>query len=487
MPYFTEIRTIICFVENHVKESQIIDKQLEHAVGFSIPHIREIFRAQAVVPLKQYIIQRKIANSTFDLLYSKDRVLDIALSYGFESHETYARAFKRVLGITPMDYRKRRPVTAREIIVDGVYGINVHGKSLNGFYLMDEKRMEKKNDRTVLYGVPKVGYGVYGYTPYAVCLKACSNYLGEDVEYNYTMVSSGAAFRMCWNTKEWDLSNVDIYHTFEESNDIYGIGAKALGRKFDILVRDRHTTKEEFLDFIKSHIDQGYPCIALGIIGPPEAGIVAGYEEGGNKLLGFSFFQEDPGFAGTIEFSENGYYVCDSWWNDDTQAVMCMGDIVDEKMTFQSMLQNGIRALTGRTEGNYSKGILAYDAWKSFLGNDAYFSEHVSEGLIHERLMCQHDAMSCLMDGRGNASCYFYQHASDFDENKEKMYAISKAFDTVFHFIKEMEDLLGGFSHSEECLAKFKDKENRKKLCALIDQAKAEDEKALLAMKELLM
>lgn len=487
MSYFTEIRTIIIFIENRVKEPAIIQDELEKAVGFSMPHIREIFRAQAGVPLKQYVIQRKIANSAFDLLHSKDRVLDIALQYGFESHETYARAFKRVVGMTPMEYRKCRLSTAREFITDGVYGINVHGKGLMGCYPMNEKKMERNNDSTVLYGVPKVGYGIYGYTPYAVCLKACSNYLGEDVEYDYTMVSCGAAFRLCWNTKEWDLSNVDIYHTLKESNDIYGLGAKALGRKFEILVREPHTTKEDFIHFIKEHIGQGYPCIALGIIGPPEAGIVAGYEKDGEKLLGWSFFQEDPGFAGQTELAENGYYKCSTWWNDDTQAVMCMSDVIGEKMSLKELVQNGILALTGRTEGAYNKGILAYDAWKHAMQNDADFSDNVNEGLIHERLMCQHDAMSCLMDGRGSAASYFYHHANDYEGCAEKMYAVAAAFDSIFHIMKEMEEVLGGFTHSEEGLANFKSKGNRQKICALIDRAKAEDEKALEAMKQLLV
>lgn len=487
MPYFTEIRAIISLVENRVEEPQIDGKQLEKAVGFSMPHIREIFRSQVGIPLKQYIIQRKIANSTFDLLYSKDRVLDIALRYGFESHETYTRAFKRVLKITPMEYRKQRLATAREAIATGVYGINVHGIGQKGICPMDEKRVDKKNESTVLYGVPKVGYGIYGYTPYAVCLKSVSNYLGEDIEYDYTMVSSAASFRFCWNSKEWDLSNVDIYHTFEENNEIYALGAKALGRTFEILPRSEHTTKEEFLQFIKEHIDHGYPCIALGIVGPPEAGIVAGYEDDGNRLLGWSFFQDDPGFGGQVQFADNGYYLCDTWWNDDTQAVMCMSDVVGEKATLMDMVRNGILALNGRIEGNYCKGIFAYDAWKSFLQNDAYFSDNVNEGLIHERLMCQHDAMSCLMDGRGSAASYFYHHAKDYSGCIEKMYAVAKAFDSLFHIMKEMEAILGGFTHSDEGLANFKSKENRQKICTLIDRAKAEDEKALEAMKQLLV
>ena len=124
----------------------------------------------------------------------------------------------------------------------------------------------------------------------------------------------------------WDLSNVDIFHTLEETNEIYGFGAKALGREFSFLGRDKDTTKDEFMNFIKAHIDEGYPCIALGIIGPPEPCIITGYRKNGEELLGWNFFQNDSEFAANIEIDESGYFICRNWWeNMDTQAVMCMG------------------------------------------------------------------------------------------------------------------------------------------------------------------
>ena len=52
--------------------------------------------------------------------------------------------------------------------------------------------------------------------------------------------------------------------------------------------------KSEFISFIKAKIDSGFPCIALGIIGPPEACIITGYRNNGDVLLGWNFFQDNP-------------------------------------------------------------------------------------------------------------------------------------------------------------------------------------------------
>ena len=64
------------------------------------------------------------------------------------------------------------------------------------------------------------------------------------------MAATGAAFRLTWNQTDWDLSNIDMYHTLKESSEIYSYGSKA-----------------------------------LGIIGPPEPCIVAGFDYLFSKLL----------------------------------------------------------------------------------------------------------------------------------------------------------------------------------------------------------
>ncbi len=70
-----------------------------------------------------------------------------------------------------------------------------------------------------LYGVPKVHYGAFGgATPCPIALKACANYLGADIDYADAITGCGAAFRLTWNTAVWDDGNVDVCHTFDESD-----------------------------------------------------------------------------------------------------------------------------------------------------------------------------------------------------------------------------------------------------------------------------
>ena len=66
----------------------------------------------------------------------------------------------------------------------------------------------KSENSVVLYGISKVEYSLNGCTPYPMCLKSCANYLGQDVSLDFTMVSTGTAFRLTWDTTSWNGGNM---------------------------------------------------------------------------------------------------------------------------------------------------------------------------------------------------------------------------------------------------------------------------------------
>ena len=412
MGFSVDTRIILCYIESHIKEKHIDKEELAKITGFSMAYIREFFKKNTGCSLARYILERKISSSMFELIHTKMTIVDIAFLYGFSSHESYTRAFYRVVRMTPSNFRRKKPIVGKKELTAGIFGIGFLEKKEKRSDISMKGNYDKDHDSTILYNVPNVGFGTYGgCTPFPICLKACLDYLGEEVEYAFSMVATGAAFRMTWNQETWDLSNVDIYHTFE-SDKSYELGAKAFGREFELLGRNKDTTKEEFKTFIKKHIDEGYPCIALGIIGPPEACLITGYRKQGEILLGWNFFQNDPDFAANVKKEENGYFHCDSWWeNTDTQAVMSIGPIKGQGITTEEILKNAVQIMTGRKEYSYCKGLFAYDAWLAMLKDQRHFSVSAEDysSILFEKLLCQTDAMTCLSDGRGSAADYFTQ------------------------------------------------------------------------------
>lgn len=124
MNYIFTVWSVTVFVENRIQE-KIDYAELEKAIGFSLAHIRDVFAKTTGTPLSKYILNRKIANAAFEILHSKQSILNIATKYGFTSHDTFTRAFKRVAGLTPIEFRQKRPPVGRINLCASAYGVGL--------------------------------------------------------------------------------------------------------------------------------------------------------------------------------------------------------------------------------------------------------------------------------------------------------------------------------------------------------------------------
>lgn len=124
MDYSLTIWSVVVFVENRIQE-KIDYAELEKETGFSLAHIRDVFASKTGVSLSRYILTRKITNAAFEILHSQQSILEIAMKFGFSNHDTFTRAFKRVTGLTPLEFKKQRPAMGRMKLCSGVYGVKL--------------------------------------------------------------------------------------------------------------------------------------------------------------------------------------------------------------------------------------------------------------------------------------------------------------------------------------------------------------------------
>lgn len=340
----------------------------------------------------------------------------------------------------------------------------------------------------ILYGVPKVEYGAYqGCTPLPICLKACANYLGQPVEYDAVMAGCGAGFRLTWDKTAWNCGNVDVIFTFDDPMKVYRTGAEFLGRSLTLLGRTGQTAKEDFARFIRQEIDKGSPCIALGIIGPPEACLVNGYRENGDILLGWNVFQDNPEFRGrSVSIDPCGYFVTGGWWeNQETLAVMALGEAEGPGLTLKELTANAIEVLTGRTCGVFAKGILAYDYWKKAVADDSQFPPNAVLPILVERLMCQGDAMDTLADGRYRVASYLRKLGEQEPGHGSLLLEAAGHFEAVSAAVGKMAELLGGWGREEKQLRNLARRDIREGICGLIDTCKEADQRGLETLMQL--
>ena len=148
---------------------------------------------------------------------------------------------------------------------------------------------------TVLPGVARIGYNVH-LCPFPGSLYSCLEYLDDPQDYAYLMGITGAAFRRTWSRN--DGGNVDLMYLAPEP---YRRAFEALGYSY----REIQRNETAMVKAIKESIDRECPVISFGIIGPPEAGLITGYDQDGSVLYGWSYFQDSK---------QPGYYQLDDWF-----------------------------------------------------------------------------------------------------------------------------------------------------------------------------
>ena len=67
-----------------------------------------IFRESFAVPVKQYVLERKIARAKHLLTATNLSVTAVAEQTGFADYNNFIQRFKKLTGITPLQYRKSK-------------------------------------------------------------------------------------------------------------------------------------------------------------------------------------------------------------------------------------------------------------------------------------------------------------------------------------------------------------------------------------------
>jgi AraC family transcriptional regulator len=69
-------------------------------------HFQRMFHALTGFTVTEYIRNRRLTLAAEELAGTDSKVIDVALKYGYESPEAFAKAFQRLHGVTPSAARK---------------------------------------------------------------------------------------------------------------------------------------------------------------------------------------------------------------------------------------------------------------------------------------------------------------------------------------------------------------------------------------------
>lgn len=103
--YQERLLRVMVFIQNHLDEPlPLVD--LAKVACFSPYHFHRIFRGMVGESAKEYVRRLRLERAAFRLTSTNRSVIDIAFDAGYDTHESFTRAFGRMFGMSPTAYRQ---------------------------------------------------------------------------------------------------------------------------------------------------------------------------------------------------------------------------------------------------------------------------------------------------------------------------------------------------------------------------------------------
>lgn len=144
MDWVQGIQKAIDYVEEHITET--IDYEAAAKCAFSSAfHFQRVFSILCGYTLGDYIRMRRLTLAGTELVNSGKKVIDAALKYGYDTPESFSRAFVRFHGITPMQAKnggslKSFSRISVKLTLDGGNTMNYRIETLQPFQVICKKK-----------------------------------------------------------------------------------------------------------------------------------------------------------------------------------------------------------------------------------------------------------------------------------------------------------------------------------------------------------
>ena len=106
MNWYERINEAFDYIEDHIDSNIEIDK-VANIMGQSTISFQRTFSIFMNMSIYEYIRRRRMTLAANELQTNSIKVIDVALKYGYESPESFTRAFKEIHGISPSAARKK--------------------------------------------------------------------------------------------------------------------------------------------------------------------------------------------------------------------------------------------------------------------------------------------------------------------------------------------------------------------------------------------
>ena len=419
MYWIKEMQSAIGFIESRLTE-ELRMEDIAHSANSSNANFQRIFSIVTGMTVGEYIRARRLSLAAQELANSDAKVLDIALKYGYETAESFTKAFTRFHGLTPS--AGRRQASTLQYFHPLSINIDIRG----GFNMR----------RKIIPNFPDVDY--YGNeVDYDFNLLAATFAgAGETIDRAELAVYSGMANRFVWKPDAWQvgyeaLDSIDQtpFETMIRLLKSFGRDAKYVSVLRDSDGKQLNTDSEQIRrDFVDS-IDNGYPI--LHHMGNHKDSkyhrpcVTIGYEHDGGVMITKSGLDGEDAY--NEKFSET---ITHENWEEAVSAYVILkgkSASLPEQERFLELLK--LIVSRARTTDMINGMHIGFAAWEAYL-HDLEFSDFsgLSIKQIGGRMGVYCDGL-CQIWGRSAGLSYYRSLAKRFPKWRKELKAAVAALD----------------------------------------------------------
>jgi AraC-like DNA-binding protein len=100
MEWLERMNRVLDYLEKNMDGEINFDKVAKLAMRSSY-HFHRMFSFITEIPLAEYIRRRRLTLAAQEFQNSQEKVIDIAVKYGYDSPDAFTRAFQKLHGVTP--------------------------------------------------------------------------------------------------------------------------------------------------------------------------------------------------------------------------------------------------------------------------------------------------------------------------------------------------------------------------------------------------
>ena len=109
MDWVRTINNAIEYMEAHLTDEIALADIAKH-VNLSPFHFQRAFSLLTDMSPAEYLRKRRLSQAGADLMSREAKVIDVAMKYGYDSPESFTKAFTRFHGVSPMQAKKGSPI-----------------------------------------------------------------------------------------------------------------------------------------------------------------------------------------------------------------------------------------------------------------------------------------------------------------------------------------------------------------------------------------